>query len=173
MSEIKVTFTGTTQTCTYDHNPEWSDFPTRTVGELTLLAKAIIFWNGDNARFNFTDYPHIHVDDQEPGKMVERHKGRFNAKSDALRVYERVDISNVTWDHVEIIGPLEYAGMNQKFVQLNISMPRASNSLFVDARWPQRLYPRGPLELRMQDTIIELDEKSMKKWEKLLKELKP
>lgn len=171
--KINVIFTGTTTTCTYTHNLEWSEFPTRTVGELTLPGKAIVFWNGEFCRFNFTDYPHIHADNQEPEKMVRRHKGRFNAGDNALSIYERTDISNVVWDHISICGPLEYSGMNQKFVQLNLSMPRASNSLFVDARWPQsqRSYPRGPLELKMQSTIIELDAKSMKKWKDLLKEL--
>ncbi len=173
IEKFNLTLTGTIKTSLYE-NQSSSDYPTRTVDEIELPGKVSLRVKNGYCSFGFDTYPSIHVSYPLPETLKEIHKGRFEMATsfEAVQVTNRVDNAGKTWKGFNIKGHLEYKGMTQEFIEFVAELAPNSNNLYIHAIWPQRYYPRAPLEMRTQFTTLILDDKSVEKFINLCEKLK-
>lgn len=169
--KTNLTLNGDIEVTRYAYNPEGSLYPTRTIDHIARPGKLALAFTDEWFRANFWDYASHWIDDDRPPQK-EVHKLKFDLASsfDPIEARTRVDNSNETWRIFNAKGDLKWNGPRQEFIQFNASSSGDSNSLFIWAKWPQSPYPRAPKEMRSQSAILELDDKSLKKWHAFWKE---
>jgi len=167
IDKFNLILTGAIKTSLYENRPS-NLFSTVTVGEIELPGKVSLRIKNGHCSFNFWAYPSIHKDYLIPEEKKEIYKGRFEMATsfEAIEVTNRIDNSKGVWQGLNVKGHLEYKGLKQEFIEFDMELAPESNDLFVRANWLQRYYPRAPLEMRSQHTILILDEKSLKKYNK-------
>lgn len=168
-----LTLTGTTTVSKYTCNPPGSMGPTRTTGEITLPGKLILVTTDESCLFSFTDYPAISENASLDAPHPERRRGMFDLSTafDPVYISKRIDNSGIRWRAFHAKGHLHWKGKTERFIEFSMSMPDGSTDLSIWANWPQRAYPRAPLEMDSKSTILDLDEKSLKKFNAMWDEM--
>jgi len=170
--KLNLTLTGEVEVALYKYTPE-SEFPTATVGHRMMPGKLTLTIRDEFCRFNFWDYSSVDVSHPEPAEKVIR-KGKFSLQStsESLRSYKNKDISDIEWRRFSVKGKLEWIRDRQKFIEFAMEIPDNSVNLFVRAIWPQRAYPRGPLKMEGQSTILSLNEESIERFSQFWSEIR-
>lgn len=178
IKEFNLTLRGTISTSIYKIVPE-AMYPTRIVDNIECDGKVSIRLKNGVFGFTFWDYELIPIGARLLPKYTETYKIIHKGKFELVKSFEAIQASiqkveALSCRRFNVKGSLEWIYHKQEFKEFDMEIVEDEEILQIWARWPQRSYPRGPLEMRSQSVTLRLDEKNREKynifWEKVKRE---
>ena len=178
IEKFNLTLSGLITTSIYKIDPT-AMYPTRIVDNIECDGKVSIRLKNGVFGFTFWDYELIPFEDEEKYDRQHEYKIIHKGKFELVKSFEAIQASirkveALNCRRFNVKGSLEWIYHKQEFKEFDMEIVEDEEILQIWARWPQRSYPRGPLEMRSQSVTLKLDEKNREKynifWEKVKRE---